>query len=863
MKKLYFLLFLISGLTNAQIINFPDANLKAVLVNANPSISTAFGPNGYATIDTNADGEIQVAEALAITGLSIQSAGITDFTGIENFSNITGFGSYSNSISNLNLSGMTQLQTISLSGYTNGSTVFSFSNLPALTNFNFIYSNITSLTLTNLPNLATVGIWGNTQLTELNLIGLTSLNRLTAFDCAISNLSITNSPVITEIDLSNSNLTSIPIVNYPLLKKLNLSGNNLTDTSGFTNLNNLEELNIQNNQIANLVLPVSMPALKFLWAGSNGYATINLSGYPNLRGLSVNNNNISSLDLSNLSLLQQLLISFNPIASCDFSGLVNLTSFGGASTLLSEIDFSNSPLLNSLSYSDNPNLTHINLKSGTVNTINYSSSSHSNLPNLMYICVDEGDTFTYSLIANPPTVPITSYCSFVPGGDYNTITGTLTFDANNNGCDTNDAFHPYMKFNINDGTVEGSSFTNAQGEYTFYTQAGSFDLTPNIENPSWFTFSPSSANVVFADNNNNTATQNFCVTANGVHPDLEIVISPVIPARPGFDAVYKIVYRNKGNQILSQQYGINFFYNQNLMDFVSTSVAASSVGTGSLSWDYANLQPFESRFILVTFNINAPTDSNPVNIADILTFTTSILPQNGDENTTDNLFVFNQIVVGSYDPNDVTCLEGDIVAPSEIGDYLHYMIRFENTGTAPAENIVVRTDVNPADFDVNSLQLLNASHEVFASVNGNTVEFIFENIMLESGGHGNVLLKVKSRGSLQQGDNVNKRANIYFDYNYPVETNDYETIFQALSNPDFETDNSVSIYPNPSNGIVNIKGDFNIKSIQLFDVQGRILQTNIVNENNTTIDIAAQNVGVYFIRVVSDKGIKVEKLVKQ
>ena len=132
MKKLYFLLFLISGLTNAQIINFPDANLKAVLVNASPSNSTAFGPTGYVTIDTNSDGEIQVAEALAITGLSIQSSGITDFTGIENFSNITLFGSYSNSISNLNLNGLTQLQTISLSGYTNGSTVFQFTGINQL-----------------------------------------------------------------------------------------------------------------------------------------------------------------------------------------------------------------------------------------------------------------------------------------------------------------------------------------------------------------------------------------------------------------------------------------------------------------------------------------------------------------------------------------------------------------------------------------------------------------------------------------------------------------------------------------------------------------------------------------------------------
>ena len=66
---------------------------------------------------------------------------------------------------------------------------------------------------------------------------------------------------------------------------------------------------------------------------------------------------------------------------------------------------------------------------------------------------------------------------------------------------------------------------------------------------------------------NSVATQNFCITANGVHPDLEIVIAPIVPARPGFTVEYKIVYRNKGNQVMSQLYGVNFFYNQNLMSF--------------------------------------------------------------------------------------------------------------------------------------------------------------------------------------------------------------------------------------------------------------------------------------------------------
>ena len=107
------------------------------------------------------------------------------------------------------------------------------------------------------------------------------------------------------------------------------------------------------------------------------------------------------------------------------------------------------------------------------------------------------------------------------------------------------------------------------------------------------------------------------------------------------------------------------------------------------------------------------------------------------------------------------------------------------------------------------------------------------------------------------------KADIYFDYNYPIITNEAETVFQALSNPDFEIDKSVKIYPNPTSSIVNISGDFNIKSIQLFDVQGRLLQTSLSNDTNTILDLTQKAKGMYFIKVISEAGIKVEKIIKK
>lgn len=781
MKKLYFLLFLISGWVNAQIVNIPDANLKARLLEADVTNNIAKDNAGNSIkIDVNSDNEIQQSEALLVYRLMnlnyTSSLPISDFTGLQSFTNL----------SELYI-GLGNDPTLDLSNMTNLTVLFCDN------------SNLTSLNVSGCTNLFQLVCESN-QLTSLDLSGLTNLNSIYA---------------------DNNQLQSI-----------NLQG-----------LSNLTSLAVGNNLLTTLDV-TSCPNLYNLYASMNQLTSVNLTGLTELHSAYFNYNNLTVLDVSTLTALQYLQCSFNNLAT---------------------LDISNCPNFISLACTDN-NLETLFMKFGNPSLSISGGYPLTNNPNLTYVCMDDFRIPGFLQYFNDngmTNVVVNSYCSFVLGGNYNTISGTLTVDNNNNGCDTADGFNPYIRLNITGGLSSGATFTNAAGQYGFYTLAGNFTVSPSLENPAWFNVSPNNANVNFPNANNNSSMQDFCITPNGIHPDLEIVITPVTSARPGFDAVYKIVYRNKGNQTLSQAYGINFFYDDNLMDLVSSSVTPSTAGTGSLSWDYANLRPFDSREITVTFNINAPTDVNPVNINDILTFTTSILPQAGDENTTDNLFIYRDLVSGSYDPNDITCLEGDVVSPTEIGDYLHYMIRFENTGTAEAENIVVSTEINPADFDINSLQLLNASHPMYTRVNGNIVEFIFEQILLESGGHGNVLLKVKSLTSLQQGDNVNKRANIYFDYNYPVATNEAETIFQALSNPDFEQDQSISVYPNPTKDKVNVSGDFTLQTVQLYDVQGRLLQTQLANDNQTNIDISVHSNGVYFIKVTSDKGIKVGKIVKE
>ena len=280
--------------------------------------------------------------------------------------------------------------------------------------------------------------------------------------------------------------------------------------------------------------------------------------------------------------------------------------------------------------------------------------------------------------------------------------------------------------------------------------------------------------------------------------------------------------------------------------------------------------PFESRSIELVLNINSPMESPAVNNGDILNFTATITPVVSDELPSDNQFTFNQTVLGSFDPNDIMCLEGASVPPTEIGEYLHYIVNFENTGTFYAENIVVRLTIDESKYDINSMQLLNTSSPSSTRITNNLVEFVFEGINLAAaagnppvGGHGNVLFKIKTKTNLEENDTVLQRAGIYFDYNFPILTNDAETTFAALSNGDIEVDQTIAIYPNPTKGNINITSQSTLKSIELFDVQGRLMETHILDEMNTMIDITNKAKGIYFLKITSDNGTKVEKIIKE
>ncbi|WP_298511586.1 T9SS type A sorting domain-containing protein [uncultured Kordia sp.] len=451
------------------------------------------------------------------------------------------------------------------------------------------------------------------------------------------------------------------------------------------------------------------------------------------------------------------------------------------------------------------------------------------------------------------------------GNVTNEISGEIIMDLNADGCDNNDASIGNLLVETTDGTTSFSTFSLNNGVYQLFPELG--DFTTSIVTPlsDYYTVTPASATSNFTGIGN-VDTVDFCLQPIGTHNDLNIAIYPSVnDPRPGFDTTYQIVYNNIGNTQLSGD--ITFEFNNSKMQFLNASQFVSSQTANTLTFNFTNLSPFETRTIDLFFNVFPPPTTN---IDDILTSTATINPLSGDETPGDNVFSLRQTVIGSYDPNDIRVLEGDEILLEDIDKYLHYIIRFQNTGTASAINVRVE-HVLDSKLDWSTMQLQSLSHSGRVEItNGNDIEFIFDNINLpdstndEPNSHGYITFKIKPKSDVAVGDIITGVADIYFDFNPPIITNTAMTeIVQRLSVGEFEA-NKASIYPNPTNGILQIKTKNNINTILVYDLNGRLLINEQLSVYKPTHELNVKHLsnGFYFLEVKSGNTNQIVKFIK-
>lgn len=673
---------------------------------------------------------------------------------------------------------------------------------------------------------------------------------------------------ITHLFIDNLEISSLAGIEYfTNLIQLNCQGNFIT-TLDLRNNTHLIQLECYNNSLT--TLDIRETNVTWLYAFDNLISELLYDlDTPNWMVFNVASNQLNSIIIPRIHSWDEGIvdISENPITSVDFPAGMQLNLFACIGTQLTSLDLSNiGHFYDTLVIKDNTNLQYINLKNGDLDwrldhPITNLTVDISNNPALQFICVD--DDIEASFYQNfAPNV--SSYCSFTPGGNHNTITGTIKFDMDSDGCTAGDAVAKSIKITDNYET-SGSIFTNQNGQYNTFVRYENITLTPQLENP-YYTVFPASFTSAFSGFGN-TATADFCIIPNGIYTDLEVSIVPVNVARPGFDATYHIVYKNKGNQTVSGNVTLDF--DDTLLDFVLANPVINTQSTNRLVWNLGTFVPFETKTITVTFNVNSPMETPAVNIDDILHFTATVSSAQTDETPLDNMAVLHQTVVGSFDPNDKLVAEGETIGTTDLDKYLHYTIRFQNTGTYEATNVVV-SDVIQNQLDVNSLQIVSASHPYVAKMTNKKLEFIFEGINLpaasvdEPRSHGYATFKIKPAATVGLGSTMENIANIYFDYNFPIETNPVSTTITALNTSSFSKNDSFLIYPNPVKNVINVDSKNEIFSATIYNILGQIVKTFLPESYQTKIQIPAGELkaGTYLIEVNTINGKSSQQLIK-
>jgi len=83
----------------------------------------------------------------------------------------------------------------------------------------------------------------------------------------------------------------------------------------------------------------------------------------------------------------------------------------------------------------------------------------------------------------------------------------------------------------------------------------------------------------------------------------------------------------------------------------------------------------------------------------------------------------------------------------------------------------------------------------------------------------------------------------------------------VLSINEFTNSNTIALWPNPTKAILNINSLFNdtISIVKIYDLQGKL----VMEFSNNSINVSALSNGLYFVKIVTDKGEQTKKFLKE
>jgi uncharacterized repeat protein (TIGR01451 family) len=443
--------------------------------------------------------------------------------------------------------------------------------------------------------------------------------------------------------------------------------------------------------------------------------------------------------------------------------------------------------------------------------------------------------------AAPSTASFPIQCGQNPGNP-TCYTGYVFCDANNNGImDNNElpmAFAPVVLSNTqgaNANTV--TIYTDSTGFFTYCGQFGNGQYVLASIPSNYLNSLGYSVNFNFVTLIVNQAAGMLPVNCGGnggnLCADLWTTVTPWIGYYQNTTAHIRLNWGNYGPT------------SPGTYTLTLTFPAGVTVNTASI-----NTPGYSIAGNTITWNLNSALSSFSTN--DLILFTipgglinganhyfTSTISATGnvqDCNAQNNNGNLLQILGNSYDPNDKNVARpesynsgvfGATEIETGVDDVLTYTIRFQNTGTAPAQNVVV-VDTLDSELDLSTFTLVSSSHLVELVNMGNGImHFEFNGIWLpdsttnEPLSHGQFTYRIRENAGNGTLSEITNTAYIFFDWNAPIITNTTYNVNVSVEGID-EASDLFKVFPNPTSDLITIEAN-EAFSYTFYDLNGRAI----------------------------------------
>jgi uncharacterized repeat protein (TIGR01451 family) len=389
------------------------------------------------------------------------------------------------------------------------------------------------------------------------------------------------------------------------------------------------------------------------------------------------------------------------------------------------------------------------------------------------------------------------------------------------------------------------------GNYNLYLANGAQTVITTNVSPN-LTSVPTAHNFNFSTPTDTTGI-NFAM--QHIVPINDLRVDMTVGIHRTFQTIwYSLTFKNTGSASANGTVTVQFDPLMSFNNNSNSNPAATTSNPGNLTWDFTNLQPFETRHIYFYLGAN-----NNFNIGDTVYAQASITPIVGDATPANNTDSTMSIFIGSYDPNmKVVTQNGAEVNTILNDDPLEYVIHFQNVGNDTAFTVVI-TDTISNLLDLSSLEIIGSSHANYWGIYNRTLQFTFNGINLPDSGtnqlasNGFVSYRIKPVANISMGNVINNTAAIYFDVNAPVITNNAQVTLIDVTSINENVASLIKVVPNPAQQVIYILGkNYQNQTATIYDAVGKVVLRSAIN-NNQSIDINGLSKGIYFVEVAGQR----------